>query len=107
MTAFKEDLSLMEWTPDNYVPLDKENPTEVRKPYISISYAKIQKVDDLINNDDSTTTPSPSTITSTSTPSTKSRRNILEQRKKRRHRKERDKKAKVLKQKVNALLQQL
>ena len=93
--AFQEDLFLVEWTPDNYVPPNnKENSTKVRKPSISISYAKIQKVDDLINNDDSTTTSSPSTTTSTSTPSTKSRRNVLEQRKKRRRRKERDKKGK-------------
>ena len=105
-TAFKEGLSLLEWTPDNYVlPNDKENSTEVRKPSISISYAKIQKVDDLINNYDSTTTPSPSTITSTSTPSSKSRRNVLEQCKKRCRRKERDKKAKELEQKVHALQQ--
>ena len=99
--AFQEDLFLVEWTPDNYVPPNnKENSTKVRKPSISISYAKIQKVDDLINNDDSTTTPA-------STPSTKSRRNVLEQRKKRRRRKERDEKAKELEKKVHALQQQL
>ena len=63
--------------------------------------------DNLINNNESTTTPSPSTITSTSTPSTKSWRNVLEQHKKRRHRKERDKKAKELERKVHALQQQL
>ena len=75
-TAFMDDLSLMGWTPDNDdPPNDKENSTEVRKPSISISYAKIQKVDNLINNDDSTTTPSASIIPSTST---KSRRNVLE-----------------------------
>ena len=87
-TDIMDNLSLMGWTPDNDdPPKDKENSTKVRKPSISISYAKIQKVDDLINNDDSTTTPSPSTITSTSTPSTMSQRNVLEQQKKRRQRK--------------------
>merc|ERR1712115_742073 len=62
------DLSLMGWTPDNDdPPNDKENSPEARKPSISISYAKIQKVDDLIKNE-SSTPPSPLT-TSTPPPS--------------------------------------
>merc|ERR1711884_717433 len=104
-TAFMDDPSLMGCTPDNDdPPNDKENSLKDGKPSISISYAKIQKVDDLINNDDSTTTPSASIIQSTST---KSRRNVLEQCKKRRRRKERDKKAKELEKMVHALQQQL
>ena len=55
-TAFKEDLSLMEWTPDNYVPHNnKENSPEVRKPSISISHTKIEQfVEKLTDNSSST-----------------------------------------------------
>merc|ERR1711884_270987 len=99
-TNMMDDLSLMGWTPENdEPPNNKENSTEARKPSISISYAKIQKVDNLINNDDSTTTLSASIIPSTST---KSRRNVLEQCKKRRRRKEKE-----LEKMVHALQQQL
>ena len=56
-TDIMDDLSLMGWTPDNDdPPNDKENSPEVRKPSISISYAKIQQfVKDLTDNSSSTT----------------------------------------------------
>merc|ERR1711884_497933 len=72
----------MGWTPDNDdPPNDKENSPKVRKPSISISYAKIQQfVKDLIDNSSSThivntdnsdnndmITPSPSTSHETNT----------------------------------------
>ena len=66
-----DDLSLMGWTPHNDdPPNDKENsPDDL---VMTVCPDGWEFDDDLINNDDSTTTPAPSTITSTSTPSTKS-----------------------------------
>merc|ERR1711884_66779 len=88
-TDMMDDLSLMGLTPDNDdPPNDKENSPKARKPSISISYAKIQKVDDLINNDDSSTPPSPLTTSTPPPPSpplkssAKSVRKIREKRRK-------------------------
>ena len=114
-TAIKDDcyhdLSLMGWTTDNDdPPNDKENSPESRKPSISISYAKIQKVDDLITNDDSSTPPSTSTPPPPSPPlksSTKSVRKIREKRRKRSKRKARDLRTKHLEQQVEDLQRQL
>merc|ERR1712115_559610 len=81
-TGLMDDLSLMGWTPDNDdPPNDKENSPEVRKPSISISYAKIQQfIKDLTDNSPTThtvntdnsdnnvmITPSPSTSHETNT----------------------------------------
>ena len=73
-TAIMDNISLMEWTPDNDPPNNKDNSPNVKKS--SISYAKIQKfVEHLTDNSPSTihinnTDNSDNTDTFTPSPST-------------------------------------
>ena len=111
-TAFKEDLPLMEWTSDNYVPHNnKENSPKVRKPSISISRTKIQQfVENLTNNSSSTihtVNTDNSDNNNTITPSTTSVCKIREKRQKRNKWKARDQHTKHLERQVEELNQQL